>query len=86
MRCIMAAEFKNGQKPETLLGHNTGRFSATKRIYGQLRGAVARSTRVKSAVCRKNHRTMVSPCIIKVSNGKNKPRMHIRLWQRCRSQ
>ena len=47
MRCIMVAEFKNGQKPETLVGRNTGRFSATKRIYGQLRGAVARSTRVK---------------------------------------
>ena len=43
----MVAEFKNGQQPETLVGRNTDRFSATKRIYGQLRGAVARSTRVK---------------------------------------
>ena len=44
MRCIMAAEFK---KAEMLLGCNTGRFSATKHIYGQLRGAVARSIHVK---------------------------------------
>ena len=47
MRCIMAAELKNGQKPQTLLGCNTGRFNSTKCIYGKLRDAVARSTRVK---------------------------------------